>query len=73
VRARKVREGARSYVAGDPAVTVAVELVAGLGEHHYRVVVRRADRRDRADIYPVHVRERLPRMPRTRSSRSPCP
>ncbi len=135
-RAKRVREGTRSYVAGDPPVTVAVEPIeveetfievraAQLGrkviavieilsrsnkrpgsdsrkkylkkqaevlasnihlveidllrwgahtvavpeerleeldEHDYRVVVRRADRRSCADIYPVHLRERLPRI-----------
>ncbi len=48
---------------GAHTVAVPEELVHELEEHSYRVAVRRADRRTRAEVYPIPLRRRLPRIP----------
>lgn len=49
--------------AGLHTVAVPLEMIDGLGPHEYTVVVRRSDARDQAEVYPIRLRKRLPRIP----------
>jgi len=49
--------------AGEPTVAIPGNHLASLPAHDYRVVVRRATARDRAEVYPIPLRHRLPRFP----------
>ncbi len=49
--------------AGEPTVAIPENHLASLPRHDYRVVVRRATARDRADVYAIPLPKPLPKFP----------
>ncbi|MBI3270137.1 MAG: DUF4058 family protein [Planctomycetes bacterium] len=47
---------------GEHTVAVPAECLADLGRFHYRIVSRRADRSAEAEVYPIRLIQRLPRL-----------
>lgn len=47
---------------GEHTVAVPEDVMLGFGPIHYRIVCRRASRREAAEVYPLSLRQRLPRV-----------